>query len=155
MALIIKFSSDFQPLVKHIRRYITLYNHIYTKHIKQNTFFEVTETGMIGIYESIETFKALLSPKMKNYPRGKNLGATFFLKTIIRKKFPPNGFKILCESHTLPTEELTQLISNYFKRASPKVHVFQSGPNETTIYYPVYESIIEYLSGLFAQFPKH
>jgi hypothetical protein len=95
--LIIKFTTDYLPLIRHAHRYIAFYNHIYSDHIKGNAYFEVIQNGILAIYKSFENFLVLISPKTKDYKIIHNLSTNFVFAGIVRSNFPPDGLVIKAE----------------------------------------------------------
>lgn len=95
--IIIKFTSDYLPLINHAHHYISFYNHIYSDHIKGTAYFEIIANGIVAIYKSYEKFIALISPKTKNYEITTEMSPNIIFNSIIKKNFPVEGISIKAE----------------------------------------------------------
>jgi hypothetical protein len=153
--IIIKYITDYEPLIRHGHRYIALYNHIYSEHIRGATYFEMIENGFVAIYKSYQDFLALIAPKTKEYPPSLQLSPNFVLKTLFQKKMPTEGIIIKVTHYTSKNLDILGPINNYFTRISPNIEINPIDPQNFEIWFKPYQGFLDYVNYLFKYLPNH
>ncbi len=153
--IIIKFTTDFKFLVGHLKRYVSLYNHIYDEHINGTAYFEVVENGMIAFYRSLEDFHFLISPKLKQYKH--SLSVTLLLRGFSKLIFPKEGIIIITECVQGPCKDIFKMVNEYLTKISP--HIDVDNLDELTKSFKIsikeYKGVVDLAKYLFKTYPEH
>lgn len=150
--VLIKYTTNYTPILGHLKRYVALYNHIYADHIRGTVFFEVVEDGLLAIYENWDSFVALVSPKVQLYEAEHKVSPRMWQEVVTRLLFPKDGLQIemTCSSHSL--ERVFPVVKEYISRVAPLAKI-ERDDSRIKMIFPTYEAIAGYLSYLYGK-PK-
>lgn len=137
-------------LLRHFEKYIDYYNRFLAARDDNDLYLELMQDGFIFIYKDLEIFYKRVTPftsqdqaTMKAYKFSKD---PFLMKLFIpRENFPKDGLRIHYSFVLGDPEKIYNRSVDYFKTISPRIQIIPSSPTDGDLFFPDYESILDYL----------